>query len=138
MSRRLDHCELVAVNADLRAEVRQLRRDLDRLRVENEVLHEAAEPLIYQASARERFAFIHRMRHRLTVKSLCRIMVTDRINYYLWTRAEARRIAHTEEEQELLELIVEIHAAHPAYGAERITRELKRQGFEVGRRRSRG
>ncbi|WP_307846206.1 IS3 family transposase [Actinospica durhamensis] len=44
-------------------------------------------------------------------------------------------MARTEEEQELLEPIVEIHAAHPAYGAERITRELKRQGFEVGRRR---
>jgi putative transposase len=135
MSRRLDHRELVAANADLRAEVRQLRRDLERLRVENEVLHEAAEPLIHQAPAHERFAFIHRIRHRFTVKSLCRILVTDRSNYYLWTRAEARRIARTEEEQELLELIVEIHVAHPAHGAERITRELKRQGFEVGRRR---
>lgn len=31
---------------------------------------------------------------------------------------------------------MEIHAAYPAYGAERITRELKRQGFEVGRRRA--
>jgi hypothetical protein len=29
---------------------------------------------------------------------------------------------------------MEIHTAHPAYGAERITRELKRQGFEIGRR----
>jgi transposase InsO family protein len=31
--------------------------------------------------------------------------------------------------------IAEIHTAHPAYGAERITRELKRQGLDVGRRR---
>jgi transposase InsO family protein len=61
--------------------------------------------------------------------------VTDRSNYYLWTRAEARRQAHVAEERELLELIVEVHTAHPAYGAERVTRELKRQGFEVGRRR---
>jgi transposase InsO family protein len=32
-------------------------------------------------------------------------------------------------------LITEIHTAYPAYGAERITRELKRQGVDVGRRR---
>ncbi|MBR7838993.1 IS3 family transposase [Actinospica durhamensis] len=28
-----------------------------------------------------------------------------------------------------------MHTAHPAYGAERITRELKLQGTDVGRRR---
>jgi putative transposase len=123
------------VNAELRAELRWLRRELERLRVENEVLHEAAEPLIHRASAPERFAFIHRLRGRFTVKRLCRILVTDRSNYYLWTRAQARRDAREREERELAELIVEIHTAHPAYGAERVTRELKRQGIEVGRRR---
>ena len=30
---------------------------------------------------------------------------------------------------------MEIHTTYPAYGAERITRELKRQGLDVGRRR---
>jgi len=133
--RRIDHRELVAVNAELRAEVRRLRRELEWLRIENEVLHEAAAPLIHQAPARERFAFIHRLRGRFTVKRLCRILVTDRSNYYLWTRAEARHQAHAAKERELLELIVEIHTAYPAYGAERVTRELKRQGFEFGRRR---
>jgi hypothetical protein len=57
----------------------------------SQVLHEAAQPLIHQAPARERFAFIHRLRNRFSVKRLCRILVTDRSNYYLWTRAEARR-----------------------------------------------
>jgi hypothetical protein len=33
-----------------------------------------------------------------------------------------------------VDLIVEIHTAHPAYGAERMTRELQRQGVGVGRR----
>jgi regulator of replication initiation timing len=104
VSRRADHHELVAVNADLRVELRRLRRELDRLRVENEVLHEAAQPLIHQASAHERFAFIHRLRQRFTVKHLCWILVTDRGNYYLWTRAEARRQARVEQERELLEV----------------------------------
>jgi hypothetical protein len=52
------------VNAELRAELRRLRREFDWLRVENEVLHEAAQPLIHQAPAHERFAFIHRLRNR--------------------------------------------------------------------------
>jgi putative transposase len=123
------------MNADLRAEMRRLRRELERLRVENEVLHEAAQPLIHQAPAQERFVFIHRLRNRFTVKRLCRILVTDRSNYYLWARTQARRDERKRRKRELVELIVEVHTAHPAYGAERTTRELKRQGIEVGRRR---
>jgi hypothetical protein len=58
----------MAMNAELRAENRRLRRELERLRVENEVLHEAAEPLIHQVAVHERFAFVHRLRNRFTVK----------------------------------------------------------------------
>jgi putative transposase len=123
------------VNADLRAEVRRLHHQLERLRVENAVLREAAEPLIHRASAHERFAFIHRLRDRFTLKRLCRILVTDRSNYYSWTRAQERRDERERGEREFSQLIVEIHTAHPAHGAEQITRELKRQGFEIGRRR---
>jgi putative transposase len=61
--------------------------------------------------------------------------VTDRRNYYLWIRAQARRTEQERQERVLTELVLEVHTAHPAYGAERITRELKRQGLEVGRRR---
>jgi putative transposase len=135
MPRRSDHRELVAANADLRTELRRLRRELERLRVENEVLHEAAQPLIHLAPAHERFAFIHRLRARFTIKHLCRILVTDRSNYYLWAKAQTRRTELERQEQVLAELVLEVHTAYPAYGAERITRELKRQGFEVGRRR---
>jgi len=105
VSRRSDHRELVAVTAELRAELQRLRQELDRLRVENEVLHEAAEPLIKQAPAHERFAFIHRLRGRFTVKRLCRILVTDRSNYYLRTRAQARRDEREREKRELIEHI---------------------------------
>lgn len=100
MPSRLDRRELVAVNAELRAEVRRLRRALDRLRAENEILREAAAPLIHHAPARERFAFIHRLRDRFAVKCLCRILVTDRSNYYLWTRAESRRQEHVVRERD--------------------------------------
>jgi len=102
--------------------------------VENEILREAAEPLIHRAPARERFAFVQRLRGRFSVKRLCRILVTDRGSFYAWVRAQERRDERGYDERELTVLIVEIHTAQPACGAERITRDLQRQGVEVGRR----
>jgi transposase InsO family protein len=126
--------DLEAVIGQLRNEVRRHRREIQHLRSENEVLREAAEPLIHRAPARERFAFIESLRGRFSVKRLCRILITDRGSFYGWVRARACRQARELDEQELTVRIVEIHTAHPAYGAERVTRELKRQGVEVGRR----
>jgi transposase InsO family protein len=116
-------------------ELRDQRREIQRLREENEVLREAAESLIHHAPARERFAFIHRLRDRFGIRRLCRILATDHSNYYAWVRANARRDRRKFDDRELLTRIVEIHTARPAYGAERVTRALRRQGLEVGRRR---
>jgi len=130
-----DHRDLTASIDYLCVELREQWRGIQRLRVETEVLREAAEPLIHQAPARERFAFVHRLRGRFGVRWLCRILVTDHSNYHAWVRAEVRRAARKSDVQGLIVRIVEIHTAYPAYGAERVTRELKRQGLEVGRRR---
>jgi hypothetical protein len=97
--RRIDHRGLVAVNAGLRAGVRRLRRELEWLRFENEVLREAAALLIRRAPGRERFAVIHRVRGRFAVERLCRILVTGRCSYCLWARAEACRRAGAAEER---------------------------------------
>lgn len=118
----------------MRSEVRRHRREIQHLRIENEILREAAQPLIHHAPGRERFAFIDRLRDRFSVKRLCRVTVTDRGSFYGWVRAQVHRDERTHDEQELTVRIMEIHTAHPAYGAERITRELKRQGVEIGRR----
>jgi putative transposase len=95
---------------------------------------EAAQPLIHHAPARERFAFIDRLRDRFSVKRPRRVTITDRGSFYGWGRAQVRRDERTYDKQELTVRIVEIHTAHSAYGAERITRELKRQDIEIGRR----
>ena len=129
-----DHCDLVAIIGSLRVELREQRREVQRLRVENEVLREAAEPLIHHAPARERFAFVDRLRARFGVRRLCRILVTDHSNYHAWVRANARRDKRRFDDQELIAWVVEVHTTHPAYGAQSVTRELKRQGLEVGRR----
>jgi hypothetical protein len=71
--------------------LRRSRREIENVRHQNEVLREAAEPLIHLAAARERFAFIHARRERFSVKLMCRVLIADRSNYHGWVRALDRR-----------------------------------------------
>jgi hypothetical protein len=61
-ARRRDHRDPTAAIGDLRTELREQRREIQRLRMGNEILREAAEPLIHHAPARDRFAFIQPLR----------------------------------------------------------------------------
>ena len=133
MPRRPSHRDLSAAVAELREQLRRSERENRYLRRENEVLREAAAPLIHHASARERFAFIDACRSRFGVKFLCRVLTTDGANYRAWVREKQKRRDREEKDRELVRLILEIHTAFPAYGAERVTRELKHQGVKVGR-----
>lgn len=79
MSRRSSRCDLAV--AELRGELRRSQRENRNLRRENEVLREAAAPLIHYAPARERFAFMHARRDRFGVKLPRGVLVTDGANY---------------------------------------------------------
>lgn len=102
--------DLAAAVAELREELRRCQREMRNLRQENEILREAAEPLIHHAPARERFAFIHARRDRLGVGLLCRVLVTDGANYRAWVRAEHRRRDRVNDDLRLTGLITEVHA----------------------------
>jgi len=106
-------------------ELRRSRRENRMLRGENQVLRGAAEPLIHRAPAGERFAFIHRRRDRFGAKLLCRVLVTDGANYRARVRGLANRRHRQLDERRLVELVLEVHTAHPAYGAVRVSRELQ-------------
>ena len=69
----------------MREDLRRAKREVRALRRENEILREAAEQLIHQAPARERFAFIHARRDRFSAKLLRRVLVTDGANYRAWS-----------------------------------------------------
>ena len=73
-------------------------------------------------------------RTRSGVKRLCRALATDISNYFAWVRAHSKRCAQQRDEQRLAQLITAVHTAQPAYGVQRATRELQRQGVPVGRR----
>lgn len=132
MPRQLSRRDLAAALAQARAELRRSKREIQHLRRENEILSEAAEPLIHHAAPRDRFAFIHARRARFGVKRLCRALLTDSSNYVAWVRAQSKRRARERDEQRLARLITEVHTAQPAYGAQRVTRELQRRGIPAG------
>ena len=77
--------------ARLGADLRDSRREVELLREENEILSEAAAPLIHDAPARERFAFIHARHDRVAVKRLCRILATEPAHYHAWSTAKPGR-----------------------------------------------
>ena len=132
MSRCLDRRELAVTSARLFDELTRQRQELERLCEENEILRAAAEPLIDRAPACERFMFNCHLRGRFSVKRLCRVLVTDRGNFYAWVRAQACRERCERDVRVLIDLIAEIHAMYPAYGAGRVARGLQWQGVEVG------
>jgi transposase InsO family protein len=134
MARRSGIQQLTTTEAQLHVELCRLRSELEQVRTDREILWGAAGPLIHLAPARERFAFIHAYRDQFSVRRLCRLLITDRSNYRAWVHAQVTREERARREADLLTRIREVHTAHPAYGAERVTRELKRQGVEVGRR----
>jgi hypothetical protein len=119
MSRRSSRRDIAAAAAELREQLRRSQRENRNLRREKEILGEAAEPLIHHAPARERFAFIHARRGRFGAKLLCRVLVTDGANYRAWVRGQHKRHDRACSDQQVMRLIVEIHTAYPAYGAER-------------------
>ena len=120
---RSSHRDLAAVVAKLGEELRRCQREKEKLRRENEILREGAEPLIRTRRA------------RFGVKLMCTVLVADGANYRAWVRGRHKRRDREHDERRLLRLIVEVRTAQPAYGAERVTRALKRQGIEVGRHR---
>ena len=83
-----------------------------------------------------RFRFVDEHRGAYGVKRICRVLEIDRSAYYdHLARAEARE-ARALAEDELAQEIAEIHAASGgAYGAIRVTRELRARGQVVNKKR---
>lgn len=79
-------------------------------------------------------AFIEMERGRFGVEPICRVLGVSASAYY--QRATGERSARRVEDERLLELIREIHAANYfAYGSWRMWKALLRSGEEVGRGR---
>ena len=69
--------------------------------------------------------------HELSVRRQCEILSLNRSSLYY------ERIGLSEEDQRILEEMDKIYLDFPLYGSRRMSRELKRRGFKVGRQRAR-
>ena len=71
-----------------------------------------------------RFQFVADHRHAFEVKRLCSTVEVSRSSFYAWEAGAQARAARARADQELAQLIREVHHADRAYGAPRITAEL--------------
>ncbi|WP_121717494.1 IS3 family transposase [Streptomyces sp. E5N91] len=83
-----------------------------------------------------RFRFVDEHRRAHGVKRMCDVLGWDRSGYYTWHKNKEVREEKAGVEEELAHRIREIHTdSKGAYGALRITRELRRRGQVVNRKR---
>ena len=81
-----------------------------------------------------RLAFIHAEKAEFTVSALCRVLGVTRQGYYAFAKRPPS--ARVQDDEALCERVREAHvASRETYGSPRVQRELRCQGFRVGKRR---
>ena len=115
-----------------REELRRLRKENRRLRVERDVLKKAA--AFFARGERVRFAFIQAEKASMSLTHLCQILDVSRSGFYAWQRRPAS--THARRDQQLRVLIRASHeVSRGTYGSPRLHRDLQAQGHRVSRKR---
>ncbi len=83
-----------------------------------------------------RFQFVEDHREAFEVKRLCQVLGIQRSSYYKWRSTAATRAQRQEADAALAARIQRVHAdSDGAYGAPRITAELREEGLVVNEKR---
>jgi hypothetical protein len=83
-----------------------------------------------------RYRFISEHHVVYGVARLCRVLaVKRRQGYYEWLAATPARQAREADDEHLAAVIRQIQAEHRGYGSPRVTRELRRRGLRINRKR---
>ena len=120
-----------------REELRNLRRENKRLRVEREILKSRG--LVrsgVRLSAPEAFEFVRANQAEFSVRLMCEVLSVSPSGYYAWRkRPPSRRLV---ENERLLNRIREIHTfSRDTYGQPRMYAELRDDGWQVNHKRIR-
>ncbi|MGH7929433.1 MAG: IS3 family transposase, partial [Candidatus Binatia bacterium] len=113
-------------------ELRRLRRELEVVRQERDILKKAGGHLL--AAKVMRFAFIEAHRAEFPVTLMCRMLAVSPSGYYAWRGRgpSAREMAN----QVIMGQIETVHAqSHQTYGSPRVWQELKNQGMPCSQNR---
>ena len=118
--------------SDQAAEIARLRRELDRARMERDVLKKSDRHL--RGDAQVTFAFIEQHASTWPVRLMCRVLEVSPSGYYDWrSRPESARSASN---RRLLDDVRRIHAEHHGrYGSPRVHASLRAQGRAASRGR---
>ena len=138
------------LTSEEREELRRLRKENRRLRVERDVFDRArAEKSrgllgarrvkksrgLLREGKRVRFAFIQAEKATVPLAHLCQILNVSRSGFYAWACRPPS--AHAHRDQQLRVLIRASHeASRRTYGSPRIHRDLQDQGHQVSRKRT--
>lgn len=124
------------ISSDEHKELRRLRRENRRLRMERDILAESSS--LVRSGERfdpvKGFEFVRARRGRWPVGCMCRVLGVSPSGYYAWLKRGPSRRAL--ENEALSKRIAEIHeASHGTYGSRRVHAELLEGGDKLSRQR---
>ncbi|MFS8204927.1 IS3 family transposase, partial [Streptomyces sp. CWNU-52B] len=128
--------DLEAEIAALRAELKAVRKENQKLATERDILRKATKFFGRRDELVNRFKFIEDHHRAWGVKRLCHVLEVARSSFYKWRAGREARAAREWADAALAERIRAVHAEWDGtYGRPRITAELCDQGERVNHKR---
>ncbi|MFE6946695.1 IS3 family transposase [Streptomyces chartreusis] len=128
--------ELEAEIAALRAELKTVRKENQRLATERDILRKATKGFRTRDDLVNRCQFIEDHHRAWGVKRLCAVLEVARSSFYKWRAGRVARAARERADAALAERIRAVHAEWDGtYGRPRITAELGDDGERVNHKR---
>ncbi|MET7478174.1 IS3 family transposase [Streptomyces sp. NPDC005648] len=128
--------ELQAENEALRRELAAVRKDMQKLATERDILRKATKFFRTRDDLVNRCQFIEDHHHAWGVKRLCQVLEVARSSFYKWRAGREARAARERADAVLAERIRAVHAEWDGtYGRPRITAELRDEGERVNHKR---
>ncbi|MER6169633.1 IS3 family transposase [Streptomyces violaceorubidus] len=128
--------ELEAEIAALRAELKTVRKENQKLATERDILRKATKFFAPRDDLVNRCQFIEDHHRAWGVKRLCQVLEVARSTFYKWRAGRAARAARERSDAALAERIRAVHTEWDGtYGRPRITAELRDDGELVNHKR---
>ncbi|MGW1145475.1 IS3 family transposase [Streptomyces sp. NPDC002454] len=128
--------DLEAEIAALRAELKSVRKENQKLATERDILRKATKFFTRDDLVTSRFQFVEDHHRAWGVKRLCQALEVARSSFYKWRATRAARAARERADAALAERIRAVHAEWDGtYGRPRITAELHGDGERVNHKR---